>query len=598
MVLPILLALSLLLVVEGSRAEEAPPSDSAADLTRVELLDEVPDYAEILESQWSVGVPSDGVVRAEAREHFGRLIEEGPSESITLQEAVALTLKNNTQLQIQRLTPISAAAGVREARSIFDPAFFADASKLRRNFPFASVGVFTSGQTPEGEPTPGPTPVAGIPPKALEQDVVWNAGVRKTLLSGGQLAFAWTNHRLSLNSNVINLLVPRYETALDLSLNQPLLRDFGWRFALLRVDVAQNLEQQTYQQYKAAIADIVLAVERSYWTLVTAIEDVRVEEQGLELARELERQNEGRFKVGAMPRTAVLEAQAEVARRRTNLVAAQNRERNARDQLRAIINYREPDTDMLLMVEPADEPTVLPYDIDLDRSLQTARENRPELQAARLNVGGKKIERKIAENQLLPRLDFVGSIGVNGLGGNAAGPASEFSQPNPQVLGGYDRSLELLTDGRFYQYLAGAQLEVPIANAAAKAQYAQAKVDAERASLSLFELEENVTVEVKRAITNLESLVIGIESTRIARELAEENLRNQQARYDVGLATTKDLLDFQDRLTSARALEIIALTGYRTALAELWRAQGTLLEERGILVERHDPEQPSWWARF
>jgi len=38
---------------------------------------------------------------------------------------------------------------------------------------------------------------------------------------------------------------------------------------------------------------------------------------------------------------------------------------------------------------------------------------------------------------------------------------------------------------------------------------------------------------------------------RTARELAEENLRNQKARYDVGLATTKDLLDFQDRLTAA-----------------------------------------------
>jgi outer membrane protein TolC len=542
-------------------------------------------------------VPRDPALLAEAREHFGRLIEKGPSESITLQEAVALTLKNNTQLQIQRLAPISATAGVRQAYSIFDPAFFADAGKSRRVSPFASVGVFTSGETTDGQ-TPDPTPVAGIAPKAFSQDVVWNAGLRKTLLSGGQLALAWTNDRLSLNSNVINLLVPRYETTLGLSLAQPLLRNFGWQFALLRVDVAQNLEQQTYEQYKAAIADIVLVVERSYWALVTAIEDVRVEEQGLELALELQRQNEGRFKVGALPRTAVLEAEAEVARRRTNLIAAQNRERNARDQLRAVINYREPQTNMLILVDPADEPTVLPYDIDLERSLQTAREKRPELAAARLNVGGKKIERKIAENQLLPRLDFVGSIGLNGLGGNAAGTPSAFSQPNPQVLGGYDRSLELLTDGRFYQYSAGAQVEVPIANAEAKAQYAQAKVNLERASLSLFELEENVTVEVKRAITNLESLVIGIESTRIARELAEENLRNQKARYDVGLATTKDLLDFQDRLTAARARETFALTGYRTALAELWRAEGTLLEERGILVEREEPEKASWWARF
>lgn len=40
---------------------------------------------------------------------------------------------------------------------------------------------------------------------------------------------------------------------------------------------------------------------------------------------------------------------------------------------------------------------------------------------------------------------------------------------------------------------------------------------------------------------------------RIARELAEENVRNQQARYNAGLVTPKDLLDCHDKLTQARA---------------------------------------------
>jgi len=139
---------------------------------------------------------------------------------------------------------------------------------------------------------------------------------------------------------------------------------------------------------------------------------------------------------------------------------------------------------------------------------------------------------------------------------------------------------------------------VPIANAAAKAGYVQAKVDTERAWLSLHQLEENVTLEIKQAVSNLEADRTAIDANRIARELAEENVRNQKARYDVGLATTKDLLDFQDRLTQARAAEIDGLIRYNTNLAELHRAEGTLLRERNILVERRGREAAPWWARF
>src|SRR5262249_56626829 len=143
--------------------------------------------------------------------------------------------------------------------------------------------------------------------------------------------------------------------------------------------------------------------------------------------------------------------------------------------------------------------------------------------------------------------------------------------PNTQVLGGYGRSLDLLTNGRWYQYQFGAVIEVPIDNADAKARYAEAKVNSEGARLSLSQLEENVTLEITQSVNNLKAYLKSIEATRIARELAEENVRNQQARYDVGLATTKDLIDFTERLTEAQRTEIESLTNYNIELARLYR---------------------------
>src|SRR5262249_21662462 len=155
---------------------------------------------------------------------------------------------------------------------------------------------------------------------------------------------------------------------------------------LLLVDVAQNTEQAAYHQYEGSISNTVAQVERGYWSLVLTIQAVLVQEQGVALAREVQRQNESKFNVGSLRQTAVLEARSEVARREAILIQALNLRDIARDNLRAIINFRRPEDAAILMVDPQDRPTVVPYGIDLDRSLRTALEQRPELQAARLDV--------------------------------------------------------------------------------------------------------------------------------------------------------------------------------------------------------------------
>jgi len=573
-------------------AEEPPPAEAPpSEPVRVRLLDEVPNYPAILKEQWSTTV-RPATFEGEAA-HYGLLNDASAPRPITLEESVALALQNNTGLRIQMLNPIAATARVRQAYAQFDPTAFANAAKSRSNSATTTISPFTTAGDNE----------------LFNQEIDWNLGVRKQLLTGGRLSLQWTNARLNSNPTVVNLIVPQYVTTLGVSLAQPLLRDFGWRFALLVVDVAEIAEEQAFYEYKAQVSNLVQAVEEAYWVYVLAIENVRVEEKGLDLAKELLRQNEGRFKVGALPRTTVLESEAEVARREAELVRVRALQRIARDNLRALVNARDTSQDALVMIEPADKPTVAPAELDLDRSLQVGYKERPELVAARLNVDGRKVERKIAENRLLPRLDFVGNIGLNGIGGDNSGlapvnptpnptPQPFTFAPNPQVLGGYNRSLQLLTDGRYYQYQFGAVLEVPLDNADAKARYAEAKVNAEGARLSLSQLEEQITLEITQRLNNLKAFLKRIEATRIARELAEENVRNQKARYDVGLATTKDLIDFTDRLTQAERAEVEALTGYNIELANLRHADGTLLRERSVLLERTSPEAPPWFARF
>lgn len=570
---------------------QAPAAAPGVPPQTVQLFDQVPNYADVLVHQWSAGVPEDVTAAERSIEHYGRLLEGGAPQPLSVGDCIALALKNNTDLQIQRLGPLAARTQVQRAESAFDATAFGNVARDRLQIPTETISPFTT-----------------TSPTLFQQNFTANAGVRKLLQSGGLMTLVWQNNRYVTNPSVLDELVPRYTTNLGLSLNQPLLRDFGWRYTLLIVEVAQTTEQQAYRQYEAAIAALITQVERVYWALVLATENITVQEQGLTLANEVRRQNEDKFKVGALPQTAVLEAKSEVARREANLIRFRNLRDVARDNLRAIINYPEPSGGSLWMIEPQEKPTVVPFDVDLDRSLRAALEQRPELAGARLDVHRKGLQRKVAENQLLPRLNFVGALGVNGLSGKAqppiaftdptTGQSTVFAAPNPSLTGGYERALELLPDGRYYNYSAGAVIEIPIDNGQAKADYSAANIGLEQSRLTLQRVEESVTLEVKTAVSNLQTDLKSIDATRIARELAEENVRNQQARFDVGLATTKDLLDFQDRLTQARALEIDALTRYNSDLAEMRRVEGTLLAARNVIIERASPAHIPWWEQF
>jgi outer membrane protein TolC len=572
-----------------------PPTTETADMRDVALLDDVPNYLEIFRTQWSSDVPPDVVAAENAADPYGRLVDGQPLQATSLADCIELALRNNTDLQIQRLGPLSAVAGVYRALGQFDPAFYGDILRDRSTVPTTT------------------SLTGGIDPIRLTHNLNFDFGLRKQLLSGGLAELKWTNNRLVANPSFVQTLRPQYTTFLGFSLSQPLLRDFGWRYSLLVVEVAETEAESAYYDYRGRIASTITQVERAYWTLVAAIENVRVQEHGRELANELLRQNEGKFNVGALPQTAVLEARAEVARREANLIEAKNRLTISRDNLRVLVNARAPDAPAIINIDPQYRPEIESYHIDLERSLQTALRQRPELRAAQLNVRTSGLERKIAQNQLLPKLNVVGGVGMNGIGGEDAEAVTLGTveptpgmpvqiivpvEPNQATLGGYKEALSQLYDGRFYQYHVGASFEIPLDNATAKAAYARANIDFERDRLSLRQLQENITLEIKTAVGNLETDLKSIEARRIARELAGENLRNQQARYDVGLATTKDLLDFQNLYTLAQLQEVQALTQYNSDLAELRRVEGTLLESHNVVVESATAVDRPWWARF
>jgi HAE1 family hydrophobic/amphiphilic exporter-1 len=88
------------------------------------------------------------------------------------------------------------------------------------------------------------------------------------------------------------------------------------------------------------------------------------------------------------------------------------------------------------------------------------------------------------------------------------------------------------------------------------------------------------------------------ERARQAKDLAEENLRLQERRFQAGLITQKDVIDFQVRLVDAQGAALRALTDYNNAIAKLQLAEGSLLESYDVKIEGVKKEPEPWWAKF
>ena len=543
--------------------------DTAASARREAEFRRTPSMPEVFIHQWRYREPAVHMPDSRSAEH--------EVARLGLAEAVHEALTHNPGVAAQRLTPLRQQEDVRRAEAIFDPALSLAINKDRREAPNAST-IFLGTQT------------------LVESNVNGNVALRKKLRTGADFAIDFTNNRLV--SNARQALVPQYQPELVFSLNQPLLRNFGANFAYLLVDITAIGSEATRYTYRAQLADFVRQVVGAYWGVVFARENLAVQRRSLELARQTLHENSERVRVGLLAPVAVKEAESEAAAREAQVIVAENTLDLAQRTLRQIVYLRTGDTFVPRQIEPIEAPHTTAVAVDGDAALAAALEQRPEIIAQNLDVRSKNLTARVRENQLLPRVDFVGNVGLNGLAGDPQ-PITFAGQTGVSKYdGGYGKALDRLTTRDFYSYKAGVEIEIPIGNAAAKAEYTQAKIDVSQAELDRRQLLSNVTLEVGKAVNDVITNMKRIQSTRVARELAEENLRNQQKRLEVGMATTKDILDFQDKLTTARGNEVQAATDYNVSLAELARAKGTLLDEYSVVVEVPGDRFVPWWAQF
>lgn len=469
-------------------------------------------------------------------------------EKLTLEDAIQRALAKNYLIKTSAFDVSVANARVKEQLGVFDP-------KLSGSY------NYSKNENPELlDPT---NPLNALIPGSISRSESYTLGLGGLLPTGGTY---------SLSANTLNardsLQLPfnNYASFAGISGKQPLLRDGGFGAATAQIRIAMTTRSISEWEFRQAVIDNITRVIFAYYDLAFAQARLRSALSSRDLAAQLVEENSRRFQVGSMSEFDVTSARARLASREDGILQARQFIVDSENILKALISDERTARLLNWRIE-IQAPTLLPVamaDPALDFSL--ALQKRPDYQQAVLAVKRSDINRRYQRNQLLPRIDLVGSYGYSG-----------YDTQRREAR----RSVED-RDNTSFSY--GLQVSVPILSLAERGRARVAKLQQQQAETYLQSLEQDIVVRLGRTANEIATAYKRVEVTRAARELGQKTLDAEIKRLRTSNGSTFFVLQQQEILSGLEIAADAAVNDYQKALAEYDRQLGLTLERLNLSI--------------
>ncbi len=488
----------------------------------------------------------------------------GPRIDLTLDEAVARALERNLDLAVQRLNPQVFDLNLAQQLAAYRPTFDTNFSNNSRTNP-------SSTQLDGGE-------------SVVSDIVTVNSGVSQEVgWGGGRYQVNFNNNR-SASTNFFSSFNPSYRSSVQASYTQPLLRGFRIDPIRQQIQVTRINRDIADIDLRQTVTNTVSAVRDAYWELVYATRSVEVQQQALDLAEALVRDNEARVEIGTLAPIDVVQARSEAAARRQTLAQAEQALATAELVLKQLIVDGTGDDYWRATLNPIDLPTLTPAPIDLEATIRRALEERTDIERSRRQLDINEVNLSSMRNQRLPSVDLTGSYQLQGQGGTRFVRSGLGGRVLTEIPGGINDAFDQLVDLDYPVWTVQLNVSYPIGPSAADAAYARAQLQTQQVQAQLRQLELQVATEITNAVLQIRAIARRIEAATAARELAEEQLAAEQSRFDAGLSTNFFVVQAQRDLSTAQDTELRAILDQQKALIELDRVQRTSLSQAGIQI--------------
>jgi outer membrane protein len=480
---------------------------------------------------------------------------------LSVNDAVTLALEQNLGIQIDRLTPQIRDISVAQAKTGWIPTVTSSLLKNSQNLP--STSALSGGQT-----------------KTSDSQFSTALGVAQTLKTGTSYSFNWNSARAT-SSNLFSNFEPLLSSNVAFSVTQPLLRNYKIDNLRQALEASVKDREAADVQLQATTILTIRNVKNAYWELAYQIDNLKAQQQSLDLARRLLADNEKRVQIGTMAPIDIVEAQSEVARNEEAVIVAEAAIKQGEDRLRALIFSPDMPDFWNVTLEPTDPMAFAAEAVDVDGAVRRAIGNRTDVQISKNALAKTDISIRYYRNQTLPDVSAQANYRSNAVGGVILSPITLTEVGAPRTIvseRGFGSVLGDVLTSTFPTWTFGVTVAYPIGNSASETSLALSKLQYSQAEAQLKNLELQIATQVRDVGRQVTTNQKRVASARVARELAERRLDAEQRKFTAGIQMSFFVLQAQRDLTQALTAEIRAVADYNKSRVDFDAVQETAIQ--------------------
>jgi outer membrane protein TolC len=472
--------------------------------------------------------------------------------NLTLNDSIIMALQNNYDIKIAKIDPLIKEKDITVAKSDFDPTL-------------TVTGDVKDSETPSNSQLQ-----LGTGAKAGDFRIdtnTLNAIIEKKIETGATFTMEYNIEKAFLDPPPFAIFNPSSEAYIEAKVTQPLLKSAGIFYNRSDIYIARNDKKRSVLELKETAIEVTNSTQTAYWELVKAIEELRVRRKSLERAEDLLKKNKIQVDVGTMAPIELLVAEEGVASQLEGVVVAENDIKDREDELMQVMNLSNNPILSDVSIVPLDIASFQVRDVSVNESIKIALEKRPEVLEQGLDIASARIKVKQEKNQLLPKLDFEAGIRYSGLSAN-------YGNANDSVF-----SEDFQTE--FF----GVTMEIPLGNREAKSNYSKAKLEEKQTVFNTRKVEQEIVVEVRKAVRQIRTNAERIKASKKAKELSQERLKAEEKKFKVGRSTSLEVIRAQADLAVSEGRATNAIVDYQISLGNLDAVLGTILENNNIIID-------------
>ncbi len=408
--------------------------------------------------------------------------------------------------------------------------------------------------------------------------------LQQGLMTGGLFVVQQSESYLKENAPT-NSLNPSVAPRISVSFQHNLFQGFGTAVNSRNIRIAMNQTTAAQESFRSQVLDLVANVLNRYWDVVSGNETLKARQRSLDIAQKFYDDTNNEIKIGVLAGVELPRANAELASRRQDFIIAQATVRQQENLLKEALSRKEDPLLESAEIVPLDRIQV-PEEDNLPRLRELvarAMAKRPDIAVLKINDENAEIAALGTISSRLPVAQAI--LGAYDVGAAGEPQTVNGQGPNSYFVGGFGTALGQVFRRNYPSERLAAYVSILLGNRRAQSDYGIDQLQLRQSQVTGQRTRNQIVVSVSNQMIALQQARARYSAAVNTRTLQEQLLKAEQDRFSLGQATISSLIIVQRALVAAQTSEVTALANYQRARVSLDQELGETLEVNHVSLD-------------